>query len=206
MVVVTPRSQGGAWHTNVEDEYVVKGLISHSCRSTRCRTDRRRRTGSVNSRLLPSPLMTASTATTARRPSYAPGAVLETRTVLVHGAQRPDPDTGSAGSLSINRRPGTTVRQRHLILRPANAQPNKVVSYQSFYDSLNPDDSPSRARSRATPRIGDWTPSGRNFNIGGTFTSIEASFVRLALVHWATPSSSRLPRARMQTFAGPNTG
>lgn len=106
--------------------------------------------------------------------SYAPGAALETRTVPYTVLNIPTPiqavqvlyrSTDALGQPSAN---------VTSILRPANAQPNKVVSYQSFYDSLNPDDSPSRAIAGNTP-IGDWTPSGRNFNIGGTFTSIEAA-------------------------------
>ncbi len=48
------------------------------------------------------------------------------------------------------------------------------MSYQSFYDSLNPDDSPSRAIAGNTP-IGQWTPSGQNFNVGGTVTSLDAT-------------------------------
>ncbi len=137
--------------------------------------------------------------------SYAPGAVLETRTVPYTVLNIPTPiqavqvlyrSTDALGQPSAN---------VTSILRPANAQPNKVVSYQSFYDSLNPDDSPSRAIAGNTP-IGDLTPSGRNFNIGGTFTSIEAACSGRSS-HWATRSSSRTPRGRMQTsLPDPNTG
>lgn len=106
--------------------------------------------------------------------SYAPGTVLESRTVPYHLLNVPTPIQAVQilyRSTDALGRPSANVTS---ILRPANAQPNKVVSYQSFYDSLNPDDSPSRAIAGNTP-IGDWTPSGRNFNIGGTMTSIEAA-------------------------------
>ena len=106
--------------------------------------------------------------------SYEPGAVLDTRTVPYSLLNVPTPvqavqvlyrSTDSLGNPSAN---------VTSILRPENAQPNKVVSYQSFYDSLNPDDSPSRAIAGNTP-IFDWTPSGRNYNLGGTLPSIEAT-------------------------------
>lgn len=105
--------------------------------------------------------------------SYAPGTVLETRTVPYSVVNVPTPlqaiqilyrSTDALG------RPSANVTS---ILRPANARPGKVVSYQSYYDSLNPEDSPSRAIAGNAP-IGEWTPSGRNFGIGGTVASSEA--------------------------------
>lgn len=106
--------------------------------------------------------------------SYEPGAVLDTRTVPYHLLNVATPiqavqilyrSTDALGNPSAN---------VTSILRPANAQPNKVVSYQSYYDSLNPADSPSRAIAGNSP-IGQWTPSGRNFNLGGTLPSVEAA-------------------------------
>ncbi|MGL4306225.1 MAG: lipase family protein [Mycobacteriaceae bacterium] len=105
--------------------------------------------------------------------SYEPGAVLKTRTVPYNFLNVPTPlqavqvlyrSTDALG------RPSANVTS---VLKPLTGKTDKVISYQSFYDSLNPDDSPSRAIAGNAP-IADWTPSGRNFNIGGTFTSIEA--------------------------------
>ncbi|MFC4603320.1 lipase family protein [Rhodococcus kronopolitis] len=105
--------------------------------------------------------------------SYAPGTALKTRIVPYHVANVPTPvravqvlyrSTDALGQPSAN---------VTSILRPEHAQPGKVVSYQSFYDSLNPDDSPSRAIAGNTPIL-DWTPSGRNFNLGGLLPSVEA--------------------------------
>ncbi|HEY9310721.1 lipase family protein [Williamsia sp.] len=106
--------------------------------------------------------------------SYEPGAVLATRTMSYHLVNVGTPIQAVQvlyRSTDALGRPSSNVTS---ILRPANAQTGKVVSYQSFYDSLNPDDSPSRAIAGNTP-IGQWTPSGQNFNIGGTFTSVEAA-------------------------------
>ncbi|WP_430332845.1 lipase family protein [Rhodococcus sp. ACT016] len=106
--------------------------------------------------------------------SYAPGTVLKTRTLPYSVVNVPTPlkaiqvlyrSTDALG------RPSANVTS---ILRPPNAEPGKVVSYQSFYDSLNPDDGPSRAIAGNSP-IGGWTPSGRNFGLGGTLASSEAA-------------------------------
>lgn len=60
------------------------------------------------------------------------------------------------------------------ILRAPNARPDKVVSYQSAYDSLNPEDGPSRAIAGNAPFF-SWTPSGRNLAFGGGLASAEAA-------------------------------
>lgn len=104
--------------------------------------------------------------------SYEPGAVLKTRTVPYSFLNVPTPlqaiqvlyrSTDALGHPSAN---------VTSILRPTNAQPGKVVSYQSFYDSMNPEDGPSRAIAGNTPLAG-WTPEGYNFEIGGTLVSVE---------------------------------
>ncbi|MEV3976859.1 triacylglycerol lipase, partial [Streptomyces sp. NPDC050698] len=105
--------------------------------------------------------------------SYQPGAVLKTRTLPYHVVNIPTPlqavqvlyrSTDALG------RPSANVTS---ILRPPNAQPDKVVSFQSAYDSLNPEDGPSRAIAGDTP-IGSLTVSGRNVAFGGTLASGEA--------------------------------
>ncbi|MGO4203563.1 lipase family protein [Rhodococcus sp. TAF43] len=111
---------------------------------------------------------------TAPLASYEPGAVLKTRSVPYHVVNVPTPvqavqvlyrSTDALGQPSAN---------VTSILRPENAQPNRVVSYQSFYDSLNPEDGPSRAIA-GDITIGGVTPSGRNPNIGGTLPSVETA-------------------------------
>nr|WP_259120248.1 lipase family protein [Rhodococcus erythropolis] len=104
--------------------------------------------------------------------SYAPGDVLKTRTVPYHLVNVPTPLQAVQVLYRSTDALGRPIANATSILRPANAQPGKVLSYQSVYDSLNPDDSPSRAIAGNTP-IGQWTPSGRNFNLGGTIASGE---------------------------------
>ncbi|MBP1054574.1 lipase family protein [Rhodococcus qingshengii] len=104
--------------------------------------------------------------------SYAPGDVLKTRTVPYHVVNVPTPLQAVQVLYRSTDALGRPVANVTSILRPPNAQPGKVLSYQSVYDSLNPDDSPSRAIAGNTP-IGQWTPSGRNFNLGGTMVSGE---------------------------------
>ncbi|NLE78253.1 MAG: triacylglycerol lipase [Rhodococcus sp.] len=106
--------------------------------------------------------------------SYAPGEVLDTRTVPYNYLNVPTPIQAVQILYRSTDAAGDPMANVTSVLRPGNAQPGKVVSYQSFYDSLNPDDSPSRAIAGNTP-IGQFTPSGQNFNIGGTLTSVEAA-------------------------------
>uniref|UniRef100_UPI001CFB7964 hypothetical protein n=1 Tax=Luteimonas panaciterrae TaxID=363885 RepID=UPI001CFB7964 len=78
--------------------------------------------------------------------NIAPGTVLKTRIIPYHVIGFPLPikttqllyrSTGQLGQATVN---VTSVVQ------PAfNFGPKKLVSYQSFYDSLNPDDEPSYA-------------------------------------------------------------
>lgn len=137
--------------------------------------------------------------------SYALGEVLETRTVPYNVLNIPTPlqavqilyrSTDALG------RPSANVTS---VLRPPNAQPGKVVSYQSFYDSLNPDDSPSRAIAGNAP-IGQWTPSGQNFNLGGAATSGETPFFGplLALGYTVVIPDTEGPNADFA--AGPEYG
>ncbi|WP_433613506.1 lipase family protein [Prescottella agglutinans] len=137
--------------------------------------------------------------------SYAPGAVLKTRSVPYSLVNVPTPlqaiqilyrSTDALG------RPAANVTS---ILRPPNARPDKVVSYQSFYDSLNPEDSPSRAIAGNAP-IGRWTPSGRNFGLGGTLASTEAALFGplLALGYTVVIADTEGPDADFA--AGPEYG
>lgn len=106
--------------------------------------------------------------------SYAPGDVLETRTAPYHLVNVPTPLTAVQVLYRSTDAMGRPVANVTSILEPPNAQPGKVLSFQSAYDSLNPDDSPSRAIAGNTP-LGQWTPSGRNLDVGGGFASLEAA-------------------------------
>jgi hypothetical protein len=75
---------------------------------------------------------------------YAPGTVLKTRTIPYTVAGVPLP-------LSVVQVVFRTTNQRGLpsagvtsIIKPLLGTTSKVISYQSFYDSLNPEDGPSR--------------------------------------------------------------
>ncbi len=76
--------------------------------------------------------------------SVAPGTVLKTRTLLAHIAGLPLPvktvqllyrSTGQTGQPTVN--------VTSVLKPPISIGAPKVVAYQSFYDSLNPDDEPS---------------------------------------------------------------
>lgn len=78
--------------------------------------------------------------------SYAPGTVLKTRTVPYHVIGIPVPlravqllyrSTGSLGQPTAN--------VTSIVKPPLSIGTPKAVSYQSAYDSLNPEDAPSRA-------------------------------------------------------------
>lgn len=77
--------------------------------------------------------------------SYAPGAVLKTRTLHYHVLGIPTPVQAVQllfRTVDAQGRPSAGVTS---IVRSPNGDNSKAVSYQSFYDSLNPADSPSRA-------------------------------------------------------------
>jgi hypothetical protein len=77
--------------------------------------------------------------------SYAPGTVLDTRTLQYHvvGIPTPVPVTQILyRTTDAQGRPSAGVTS---VIRSLTGDHGKAVSYQSFYDSLNPADSPSRA-------------------------------------------------------------
>jgi hypothetical protein len=98
--------------------------------------------------------------------SYAPGAVLNTRTVAVHiggialplkAVQILYRSTGQLGQATAN--------VTSVILPPWRFGAPKVVSYESFYDSLNPEDGPSRAI------------AGGQLSIGSAISQMETGIV-----------------------------
>ncbi|AHH15332.1 lipase [Nocardia nova SH22a] len=78
--------------------------------------------------------------------SVAPGTVLRTRTMPYHFAGIPTPITAvqlQYRTTDAQQRP--TVNITSVLLPPMGVDPTKAIAYQSFYDSLNPEDGPSRA-------------------------------------------------------------
>lgn len=77
--------------------------------------------------------------------SYSPGTVLKTRTLQYHVIGIPTPVKAIQllfRTVDAQGRPSAGVTS---IVRSPSGDSGKAVSYQSFYDSLNPADSPSRA-------------------------------------------------------------
>ena len=77
----------------------------------------------------------------------APGTVLKTRMLAYHVVGIPLPVKAVQLLYRSTRRDRPADRERHLGARAAahDFGTPKVVAYQSFYDSLNPDDEPSYA-------------------------------------------------------------
>ncbi|WP_245662654.1 lipase family protein [Nocardia vermiculata] len=78
--------------------------------------------------------------------SIAPGTVLQTRTLPYHMAGIPLPITAvqlQYRTTDAQQRPAINITS--VLLPPTGVDPTKAVAYQSFYDSLNPEDSPSRS-------------------------------------------------------------
>ncbi|UIJ36031.1 lipase family protein [Allobranchiibius sp. GilTou73] len=97
--------------------------------------------------------------------SYAPGTVLKTRTLPYHVAGISTPVKAVQLLYRTTDARGRAVANVTSVLKPTGAaNRTKVVSYQSFYDSLNPQDSPSRSIA------GD-------VSLGGAVNSAETLFI-----------------------------
>ncbi|WP_353942260.1 lipase family protein [Streptomyces sp. HUAS MG91] len=77
--------------------------------------------------------------------SYAPGTVLKTRTLQYHVLGIPTPVKAIQLLYRTEDAQGRPSAGVTSVVRSPNGDGGKAVSYQSFYDSLNPEDSPSRA-------------------------------------------------------------
>ncbi len=75
----------------------------------------------------------------------APGAVLDTRAVRYSLAGLPLPVDVVQILFRTTDQQGRAVAGVTSVLKPASGRSDKVVSYESFYDSLNPEDGPSRS-------------------------------------------------------------
>lgn len=136
---------------------------------------------------------------------YEPGAVLATRTVQYHLVNVPTPIQAVQilyRSTDALDRPTENVTS---ILRTPNAQPGKVVAYQSAYDSLNPADGPSRAVAGDSPLL-TLTPSGRNVTVGGLLPSGEGGVVAPLLLLGYTVVLTDTQGPKADFGAGPEYG
>ncbi len=136
---------------------------------------------------------------------YAPGDVLAVRTVPYHLLNAPTPLTAMQILYRSTDARGRPIANVTSVLRPPGAHGDRVVSYQSAYDSLNPDDGPSRAIAGNTPLL-TATPSGGNLAIGGTAASGEGAAIApfLALGYTVVVADTQGPTADFA--AGPEYG
>lgn len=109
--------------------------------------------------------------------SYAPGAVLNTRTLAYHVLNVPTPVEATQILYRSTNALGAAVANVTTTLRVPGLTNNSkgLVSYQSFYDSLNPEDSPSRIIAGKMQLLG-FTKAG-NINTGGVIMTSEAPFI-----------------------------
>lgn len=96
--------------------------------------------------------------------SYAPGAVLKTRTLQYHLIGIPTPLKAVQLLYRTTDAQGRPAANVTTVVRSLTGDRSKAVSYQSFYDSLNPEDGPSRAIA------GD-------LSLGGLIPNVEAVFI-----------------------------
>jgi hypothetical protein len=101
--------------------------------------------------------------------SYAPGTVLNTRTLQYHIEGISTPVTAIQLLYRTTNALGQPVANVTSVVRSITGQSTEAVSYQSFYDSLNPEDGPSRAIA------GDVT-------LGGTLANFESVAVAAMLL------------------------
>ncbi len=125
----------------------------------------------------------------------APGAVLKTRTKSLHIVGIPLPikavqllyrSTGQRGQATTN--------VTSVLLPPVRLGTPRVVSYQSFYDSLNPDDEPSYAI------------SGGGLSIGGAIPQLESGLVTPLLLAGYTIAVPDTEGQEADFAAGPEYG
>jgi Secretory lipase len=125
----------------------------------------------------------------------APGAVLKTRTTTLHIVGVPLPvkavqllyrSTGQRGQATAN--------VTSVLLPPVRLGTPRLVSYQSFYDSLNPDDEPSYAI------------SGGGLSIGGAIPQLESGLVAPLLLAGYTVAVPDTEGQDADFAAGPEYG
>ncbi|HEY6760036.1 MAG TPA: lipase family protein [Baekduia sp.] len=125
----------------------------------------------------------------------APGTVLKTRTSSLHVLSIPTPI--SAVQLlyrSTGQRGQATTNVTSVLLPPLRVGAPKVVSYQSFYDSLNPDDEPS------------YTISGGGLSLGGAIPQLESGLVQPLLLSGYAVAIPDTEGQQADFAAGPEYG
>ncbi|MEU3424714.1 lipase family protein [Streptomyces gardneri] len=125
--------------------------------------------------------------------SFAPGAVLKTRTLQYHLVGIPTPLKAIQllhRSTDAQGRPSANVTT---VVRSLTGDGSKAVSYQSFYDSLNPEDGPSRA-------------IAGNLTLGGVIPNAEALFMAPLLAKGYTLVIPDTQGQRANFAAGPEYG
>ncbi|MFJ1704861.1 lipase family protein [Kitasatospora sp. NPDC088346] len=96
--------------------------------------------------------------------SLAPGTVLKTRTLAYHLVGLPTPVKAIQLLYRTTDAQGRPAANVTTVVRSLTGDGSRAVSYQSFYDSLNPQDSPSRA-------------VAGNLTLGGLIPNAEALFL-----------------------------
>ncbi|MFF7993382.1 lipase family protein [Kitasatospora xanthocidica] len=96
--------------------------------------------------------------------SLAPGTVLRTRTLPYHVLGLPTPVTAIQLLYRTTDAQGRPAANVTTVLRSLTGDSSRAVSYQSFYDSLDPADGPSRA-------------VAGNLSLGGAIPNVEAIFL-----------------------------
>src|SRR3954452_2055118 len=125
----------------------------------------------------------------------APGTVLKTRTTSLHVTGIPTPI--KAAQLlyrSTGQRGQATANVTSVLLPPLRVGAPKLVSYQSFYDSLNPDDEPSYAI------------SGGGLSLGGAIPQLESGLVTPLLLAGYTIAIPDTEGQAADFAAGPEYG
>ncbi|MFB9518064.1 lipase family protein [Streptomyces purpureus] len=125
--------------------------------------------------------------------SFAPGAVLKTRTLQYHLVGIPTPLKAIQllhRSTDAQGRPAANVTT---VVRSLTGDGSKAVSYQSFYDSLTPEDGPSRA-------------IAGNLTLGGVIPNVEAVFMAPLLAKGYTLVIPDTQGQRAAFAAGPEYG
>ncbi|MFE7579957.1 lipase family protein [Streptomyces gardneri] len=125
--------------------------------------------------------------------SFAPGAVLKTRTLQYHLVGIATPLKAIQllyRSTDAQGRPAANVTT---VVRSLTGDGSKAVSYQSFYDSLNPEDGPSRA-------------IAGNLTLGGVIPNAEALFMAPLLAKGYTLVIPDTQGQRANFAAGPEYG
>ncbi|MEU7072200.1 lipase family protein [Streptomyces narbonensis] len=125
--------------------------------------------------------------------SFAPGTVLKTRTLQYHLVGIPTPLKAIQllyRSTDAQGRPSANVTT---VVRSLTGDGSKAVSYQSFYDSLNPEDGPSRA-------------IAGNLSLGGVIPNAEALFMAPLLAKGYTLVIPDTQGQRANFAAGPEYG